>query len=64
MSGVLKPVTCETMMRFWFFRSFEALAPVSPVVVATMMFLMPSCSARVFASLSVSSVFWGPGFSK
>ena len=41
-----------------------ALAPVSPVVEATTMFRMPSLSALFFASLRVSSVFCGPGFSK
>ena len=63
-SGFLKPVTWDTMIRLKLLKSLDALAPVSPDVVATMMFLMPSSLARFFASLRVSSVFSGPGFSK
>ena len=62
--GFLKPVTWDTMIRLWFLKSLEALVPVSPVVEDMMMFRMLSSSARFFASLSVSSVFSGPGFAK
>ena len=62
--GFLKPVTWVTTIRLWFLKVLEAFTPVSPVVEATMMFLMCSSSPRFFASLSVCSVFCGPGFSK
>ena len=63
-SGFLKPVTWDTTIRLCFLKSLEAWAPVLPVVVAMMMFLIPSSLARFFASFRVSSVFSGPGFSK
>ena len=63
-SGCVNPVTWVTMTRFWFLKSFEAWAPVLPVVVATTMFFMLSWSALCFASCRVCWVFWGPGFSK
>ena len=62
--GLVNPVTWVTTVRLKFLKIWEALAPASPVVVATIMFVIPRASARFFARFRVCSVFFGPGFSK
>ena len=59
--GFVNPVTCDTTIRLWSLNVWVALMPVWPVVDATIIFFIPSCSARFFASCRVWSVFLGPG---
>ena len=49
----LNPTTPDTTIKLWLSKISEALTPVKPIEEATMMFLMPSCSAFFFASLRV-----------